>query len=127
MTFKIVSTLALGALLLSGAAMAADRAPPPMGAEAKIVFADHGGIQDWESDGERGIYLEDRHRQWYYAKLMSPCLDLPFAQRIGFNTNPGGTFDKFSSIKVRRQNCPVTSVVLSDPPPGKKGRMQAAK
>jgi hypothetical protein len=123
MTFKIVSTLGLGALLLSGAAMAADRMPPPTGEEAKIVFASHGGIQDWESDGERGIYLQDRHRQWYYARLMGPCIDLPFAQRIGFNTEPNGTFDKFSSIQVRRQRCPVTSVVLSDPPHGKKGRM----
>ena len=127
MTFKILSTLGLGAMLLSGAATAADLGPPPTGDEARIVFADNGGIQDWEADGDKGIYLQDRHRQWYYARLMSPCLDLPFAQTIGFDTEPGGTFDKFSSIKVRRHTCNVTSLVRSDPPQGKKGRMQAAK
>ncbi len=103
--------------------MAADiaPAPTPTGEETQIRFASRGGIQDWQSDGDRGIYLQGRDRQWYYAKLMSACIDLPFAQRVGFNTEPNGDFDKFSSILVRRQTCPVTSVVKSDPPHGKKG------
>ena len=121
MTFKFVSTLGLGALLFAGPTMAADLTPP-MGDEAKIVFANNGGIQDWEADSDKGIYLQDRHRQWYYARLMSPCFDLPFAQTIGFNTEPNGTFDKFSSIKVSRHTCNVTSLVRSDPPQGKKGK-----
>ncbi len=120
MTFKLISTLGLGALLFAGTASAAF-VPPHVGEEAKIVFASRGGIQDWQADGDRGIFLQDRHRQWYYARLMSPCLNLPFVQRIGFDTRPNGTFDKFSAIRVSRQSCPVTSVVLADPPHGKRG------
>jgi hypothetical protein len=47
---------------------------------------------------------------------MSPCIDLPFAERIGFETNPDGSFDKFSSIKVRNQRCPLVSLTKTAPP-----------
>ena len=51
--------------------------------------------------------------------LFAPCIDLPFAQTIGFKTNASGSFDKFSSIVVRRRRCSLTSLV-EIPPPVKK-------
>ena len=66
-----------------------------------------------------------RNRQWYKATLFSPCIDLPFAHTIGFKTNPGGSFDKFSSIIVRRQRCSLTSLVAI-PTPAKKPKSHKA-
>jgi len=87
-------------------------------ARASIAFANHGGIYDWAADGDRGIYIQDNLRQWYYAKLLSPCINLPFAQRVGFVTEPGsGSFNRFSAIVVRDQQCFVQSFSKSGPPP----------
>jgi hypothetical protein len=57
---------------------------------------------------------------------MTPCFDLPFANTVGFATNPDGSFDKFSAIKLRRQNCQLISLVKSDPPPKKAKKLPAA-
>lgn len=88
---------ALGAMLLAltGSAVAASAAP-----DASIPFANHGGIRDWRADGDRGVWVQDVHRNWYYAKLMGPCIGLNFAQSIGFDTQPLGRFDKWSAIVV---------------------------
>lgn len=90
---------------------------------ASIPFANHGGIYDWAADGDRGVYIESLDRKWYYAKLLAPCIDLPFAQRVGFITEPGsGDFDKFSAILVRGQECQVVSLIPSQPPDPKHQR-----
>jgi len=85
--------------------------------EASIPFANHGGIRDWEADKDQGLWVQDVHRQWYYAKLMGPCIGLNFAQRIGFDTHPLGRFDKFSSIVVPGTGrCTVQSFTASAGP-----------
>tara|TARA_R110000868_G_scaffold18366_7_gene80917 strand:- start:626 stop:979 length:354 start_codon:yes stop_codon:yes gene_type:complete len=85
--------------------------------QARIHFVNHGAIRDWQPDGERGLWIKANHRQWYYADLMFRCTGLDFVNSIGFDTGPAGSFDKFSSVVVDGQKCPVASVVKSDPPP----------
>lgn len=87
--------------------------------QARIAFANHGGIYNWQVVDSRTVLIQGQNRKWYKATLFSACIDLPFAQRLGFESNADGGFDKFSSIKVRRQNCPLVSLVETTPPPKK--------
>lgn len=114
-------TAAVLAMVPLGAALAANApAAPP----AEIPFVDHGGIYNWKADREKGVWIQDAHRKWYYATLLGPCLGLDFAIRIGFDTRPLDTFDRFSKIIVPGYGqCTVQSLTASDPPPLK----QAAK
>jgi hypothetical protein len=91
--------------------------------DVSIAFADHGGIKDWQADGNAGIWIQDIHRKWYYARFMSPCYELKFAERVGFVTGPGGQLDRFSSVKVRGEpRCVFSSFDenAGPPPPIKK-------
>jgi hypothetical protein len=118
--------VALGAALLAAAgAVFASEATPP---KASIPFANHGGIRDWKADRDQGLWVQDIHRQWYYAKLMGPCIGLNFAQTIGFDTHPLGRFDQFSSIYVPGGGggrCAVQSFTLSGAPPSGKVKSDA--
>ena len=117
----IRKTLAVAAALALtiGTASAADPAPPKP-AQAEIHFANMGGIQDWRADGEKALFIQGRNRQWYRAELMSNCIGLNFTEHVGFVTEPGGDFDKFSAILVDHRECQVISLVKSDGPPKKK-------
>ncbi len=108
--------IAAGAVGDTPAAPAAPNAPA---AEASIPFADHDGIYNWQVIDDRTVLIQGQNRKWYRASLMSPCFDLRFAERLGFESNANGSFDKFSSITVRGQNCPLTSLVEAPPPPRK--------
>jgi len=116
--------LAIAGSLSAGTATAADTpateatssaaSPAP---DAYIPFANHGGIRDWEADRDRGVWVQDSHRNWYYAKLMGPCIGLNFAQAIGFDTHPLGRFDRFSAIVVPGTGrCTVQSFTQSGAP-----------
>jgi len=114
-----VATLALGAVaaLSLGSASAAESAVKP---QASIPFANHGGIWDWQADGDKGLWVQSNSRQWYYATFMGPCTGLGFANSVGFDTRPLGTFDRFSAVVVPRWGkCQLQSLELSDRPPGK--------
>lgn len=106
---------------LIGSAAAAD-APK----EAEIPFAKFGGIRDWRADGDKALYVQGHNRRWYHADLMGSCTDLPFAEQIGFVVEPGGEFDRWSSILVRGRQCMVTSLKESGPPPPKKSSKDTA-
>jgi hypothetical protein len=110
--------LAFGTVILA-LAVAAAATPPTPPQEAHIAFANHGGISDWQADGGEAMYLRSSNGKWYHAKLLGRCLDLDTALAVGFDTRPIGDFDKFSKIIVHGRPCPVTSLVLSDPPPHK--------
>lgn len=118
----VLATVLGAAALQARAADPAPAAPTGQPAEATIPFANRGGIDDWHADGDNSLYVKSRAGQWYRAKLMGPCLDLRFANTIGFVTRPGDTFDRFSSIRVRGHDCALTSLVPSDPPPVKARR-----
>jgi len=112
-----VATLALGAVatLSLGSAFAADAAAKP---EASIPFANHGGIWNWEADGQKGLWIQSNNRKWYYATFIGPCIGLDFANSVGFDTRPLGTFDRFSAVLVPRWGrCQVQSLESSEGPP----------
>lgn len=115
-------------LAIAGSAVAAASVPGSSDSkvpatEAFIPFANHGGIRDWEADGDRGLWVQDVHRRWYYARLMAPCIGLNFAQRIGFDTSPMGRFDRFSAIVVPGEGrCTVQSFAPSGAPAAKQER-----
>ena len=126
-TLKSGFGVAVGAMLLAAAgsvfASEASTARP-----AYIPFANHGGIRDWHADRDQGLWVQDIHRQWYYAKFMSPCLGLDFAQSIGFDTHPLGRFDQFSSVFVPGEGrCTVQSFTQSGAPPSAKAKADANK
>src|SRR3546814_18304850 len=87
--------------------------------EAVIPFVNSGSIRDWSADGREAIYIQDVHGQWYHAKLMSSCTDLPFTETIGFETRGTDTLEKFGTIIVRHGCCPIQSLVKRGPHPSK--------
>ena len=113
-------------LLLVGGAMSAasfsshaDTAAPPPAAEAQIPFADR-NIRNWQVVDDKTVLIQDNSRKWYKATLFGTCINLSFAEeRLGFDSSPGGTFDKFSAILVRGQRCPLSSLVETSAPPKK--------
>jgi len=98
-------------------ASAADEPVPPA-REAQIPFADK-TIWNWRVVDDGTVLIQDRGRRWYKATLLGPCFNLPFAQRLGFESNSDGTFDKFSAIHVREQRCPLVSLAETTAPPKK--------
>jgi hypothetical protein len=110
----------------SVASAATDTAPPPPSSaaapapapEAQIAFAKR-NIWNWQVVDDQTVLIQDQGRRWYKATLFSRCIDLPFADRIAFDSNPSGTFDKFSAILVRGQRCPLKSLVETSAPPKK--------
>ena len=124
MNRKEIWPAALIAGLCAAAALAVPAsAAPPAKAEpqARIPFANHHGIYDWRVVNDHELLIQSEGGSWYKATPMGSCFNLPFAERIGFTTNPDGSFDRFSSILVRDQRCPVTSLVASAAPSGKPG------
>ena len=111
----LAASLVLGAAI-AGAAESGTNAKTAPAQEARIPFAALGGINNWVADGETGLYIEGIRHQWYHAKLMGDCLDLPYVEHIGFVMEPDSSFDKFSSIVVRGHVCQVASMVKSEAP-----------
>lgn len=117
--------LSLAAMLLPLSAAAAiepageSRA---LGVEASIIFPSDSSIRNWKADRGRGIWIQDRQRNWYYGTFASFCRDVDFAQAIGVETRGAGRLDKFASIIVRGERCPLSSFVTSAPPPSKRDK-----
>lgn len=108
---------ALAATLIAATSAYAISAPAEK--QASIPFVNHGGVRNFEAVGNETLYIEDQHRRWYRADLMGFCRDLGFAQRIGFETRGPDTLDRFGTLIVRGQRCPLKSLVESGPPPKK--------
>ena len=118
--------LSLGIALLAAASVAS--ASETITPKAYIPFANSGGIRDWKADRDQGLWVQDTHRQWYYAKFMAPCTGLNFAQTIGFDTHPLDRFDQFSTIYVPGVGggrCAVQSFTVSGAPPSGKAKADA--
>lgn len=111
-----VAACALTSVLPGASACATEAAAPTANAEARIAFANHGGIRDWQADGDNALYVQDLRGRWYHAELMGTCLDLPFSQRVGFVSEPSGEFNRWSSIIVRGQQCMLKSLTASGGP-----------
>jgi hypothetical protein len=91
-----------------------------LGKETSIPFVGTIGLYNFAPDGDRGVWLQDQQRRWYYARVLGPCTGLPFATRIGVDTRFGGTqFDRTGILLVDRDRCPINSLVASNGPPPK--------
>ena len=120
---------AVGAVVCAlGAARAADNPAPPApdaaaapapAPEVQIPFAKT-NIWNWQVVDDNTVLIQDQGRRWYKATLFRPCINLSFvANRIAFDSNPSGAFDKFSAILVRGERCPLKSLVETSAPPKK--------
>lgn len=117
------------ALLATGFAAGAFAAPgsQPVAEQASIPFVNLGSIRDWQADRRDGLWIQDTHRQWYYAKTLGPCTGLDFALAIGFDTARTGTLDRFAAVVVPRESrCPIVSLTRSEAPPTKRKQAEAA-
>src|SRR5689334_17475232 len=115
--------LPLAVLALGAPAAYAETAPTTAETqqEARIAFANNGGIRDWRSHERDALYVQDRQRTWYKATLMSSAFDLDTAQAIAFDTGATDTFDRYSTIIVGGQRYAVQSVVkIAGKPPTRK-------
>ncbi len=114
--------IAAALALLPASALAAPPAPaaPKTAEQASIPFVNSGSIRSWRVEDRDTLYVQDVRGKWYRGELMSNCFDLPFSETIGFETRGTNSFDRFSSIIVRGQRCPLKSLVASAPPPAKK-------
>jgi Family of unknown function (DUF6491) len=125
---RVIRSTLLGVVLAAAhsvAPAADDPAPPPASSaaaapapEAQIPFAKT-NIWNWQVVDDQTVLIQDQGRRWYKAALFNHCIDLPFANTIAFDSNPGGTFDKFSAILVRGRRCPLISLVQTTAPPKK--------
>jgi Family of unknown function (DUF6491) len=127
---KVIGSGLLATMLAAAAAVALaadDPTPPPASsaaaasapaAEAQISFAKR-NIWNWQVVDDQTVLIQDQGRRWYKATLFNHCIGLPFANAIAFDSNPGGTFDKFSAILVRGRRCPLISLVETAAPPKK--------
>jgi hypothetical protein len=114
----------LGTALLMGAALPA--AAEFKAIEMSIPFVSHGGIRDWRAIDRDTLYVQDLGGHWYRAELLSSCFDLPYAEAIGFDASGTDRFDRFSSVIVRGQRCPLQSFVASGPPPKKERKNRSS-
>ncbi len=93
-------------------------------AEASIPFADmRSSIINWQADGERGLWIQDSRKQWYYGTTFGRCDGLEFATQIGIRTRTMNTLDRTSDIVVPNSAtgiCALRSFVKSDEPPSEK-------
>jgi hypothetical protein len=122
----------IAALGLSLSASAAHAKPkvhvwPELGVESSITFPNYGAIRNFEADGDKGIWIEDQQRRWYYGEFLGRCQGLNFAQAIGFDTGGLSRFDKFSKIIVRDDVCQLNSFVTAEKPLPRKERKRLAK
>ncbi|MDB5396652.1 MAG: hypothetical protein JWM91_4158 [Rhodospirillales bacterium] len=99
---RSVSLALAAASILGGCATQNQGAPSN---SASIPFVEFGNINDWRAEGTSGIYIQSDDRHWYHATFTAPCIDLPYAERIGFRTTPPLPMDKFDAILVRGQPC----------------------
>jgi hypothetical protein len=115
-----MKSLLLATVLLAAPAGAA---PPQAGSgDARIAFPNRGGIVRMQADGDDALYVQDRHQDWYKAQLYGPCYGLSRALGIGFDTRGSSDFDRFTTIVVGGERCPIQSLSRSGPPPSKRGR-----
>jgi Family of unknown function (DUF6491) len=124
---RVIRLVMLGMISAAASvAPAADNPTPPAAPsaaaapayEAQIPFAKK-NIWNWQVVDDQTVLIQDQGRRWYKATLFGHCINLSFADRIGFDSTPSGTFDKFSAILVRGQRCPLMSLVKTSAPPKK--------
>ncbi|MBS0387933.1 MAG: hypothetical protein JSR15_05580, partial [Proteobacteria bacterium] len=110
----LAASLAVNLTAVPFSAAADQPAHPP---EASIPFAAHDGIDNWEADGNKGLWIKARGNHWYYARFFAPCNGLQFHEGLRFKFGPSGELDRFGEVYTRDTGrCAFTSLVASDGP-----------
>ena len=94
------------------------------------AFPNSATIKNWRADGENGLWVQDRKGDWYYGKFAVICRNADFALAIGIDNRGTSTLDRFATVIVGRERCPLISFVSSAPPPTKaelKAKREAEK
>lgn len=116
--------LPLLAVAAAAPALASPRAPDE---QVSIPFANHArSIRTFEATDDSTLYLQDRLGRWYRAELGGVCLNLSWAQAIGYDTRGGLTLDRFSTILFEGQRCPIVSLTRSGGPPRRHRKTKGA-
>ena len=111
------------AAFLAAAVPAVAGPPAPQQEQVRIPFASFGTIRSFRPVGDSVVYLEGTHRRWYRAELNGPCINLPAALRVGFDTRfNGDTLDNTSTLIVGGETCRITSLTRADGPPPRRRR-----
>lgn len=122
MRHSFVSLIAIAAAMIATPALARKAPPAPVasGQETSIPFVGTIGLYDFQADSDRGVWLQDQRRRWYYGRISGICTGLPFATRIGVDTRFGGSqFDRTGVLLVDGERCHIDSLVTSAAPPKK--------
>lgn len=97
------------------------------GLDASIAFPNHGGIRNFEANGERGLWIEDRQRRWYYAKFIGNCRGIDYANGVAFDVRGSSSFDRFGAIAVDGDYCLIESLVTAEKPLPRQERLKLRK
>lgn len=108
------------------AAEAAPDAPAAQAEQVSIPFANHGGVRNWKAIDSHALLIEGPRGQWYKAELFGACVDLPYANAIGFLVEPTGELDRYSGIVVRDQVCRFKSLTKAENPYRRTGKATGA-
>ena len=93
--------------------------------EARIPFANHGGIRDWKEGEGNVVYFQDRHKTWYKAELMMRPIGIGFVHFIGVDTGTGGALDRWSTLFIDGQRYALKSFTRIDGNPPSKADKKA--
>ncbi|HEY0147725.1 MAG TPA: DUF6491 family protein [Allosphingosinicella sp.] len=124
MRFTPPAAILLPALaFLSACATVSEPAPAAVGEETYIPYANRDGITEWRRASDEAIYTRALTGGWYLVRLTGPCPGLRSELPLQFDTR-GGRLDRFSTIIVERDICPVESVtrIEGEPPQDPKRR-----
>jgi len=103
---------------------------PRSGERADIPFANtRSGIRSFTPDDRGyGVYIQDNHRDWYYASFFARCMELPYAFGFGIQTFGGSsTLSRGDTIIAGRETCRIHDIVRSGPPPEKPRKARKAR
>ncbi|RYY27430.1 MAG: hypothetical protein EOP62_07620 [Sphingomonadales bacterium] len=108
----------LPALLLTAGAAAAQDAPKPK--EVSIPLVGGSSVRTFEaSRNGDGVHVQDFRGNWYLVRFFSRCFDVDFASTIGFKSFSSMSLDRGDTILAGREQCRISSIVRSGPPPKK--------
>ncbi len=112
---RIILASFLAALMLPVPALAQEDEGSSEAEQAHISFADR-AIRNWRVPERDILLIEANHGRWYRAEFFGPCPGLRFTQRLGFDTNSDGRFDRFSRVVTPDGVCQLRSLVrIPDP------------
>jgi hypothetical protein len=74
-------------------------------------FRTFGSFNSWTPIDDHHVVIQTNINEAYLVKVFEPCIDLPFATRIGVTSRfPNTVQSGFDSIRVGRQSCRISEI-----------------